>query len=240
MANAGYVNLKQVDRSLLVELRESNGSADTVLSNPPAEAMPDEVPAETAPAEPVSLVPSAAPPLVLPSVSPQYEEAVRVMQEMFVSAKSLPKWPMYIRNVKQFFRSINPEFDERRFGFSTLIDFVRHGQKAGIFRVERNRQGILRVFPGPGLRSAAVPEPVDEPAVVEPNVESASAAVEEAIQEPETLIEEGPAVQVAAASISAVETPKRRRRTLSAAPRRKPTRSRTKKKAEEPEEAPPE
>jgi hypothetical protein len=76
------------------------------------------------------------------------EEAVRAMQEAFQTSRTTPHWPMYLRNVKQFIKNSQPTFDEHRYGFHSFLEAVRSGQKAGLFRLERNRQGILRVFPG--------------------------------------------------------------------------------------------
>ena len=76
---------------------------------------------------------------------------------------------MYLRNVKQFIKNSSPAFDEHRYGFHSFLDAVRHAQRAGLLRLERNRQGILRVFPGAllsQLQPAPMP-PVEEPAGVE-------------------------------------------------------------------------
>jgi len=78
----------------------------------------------------------------------QSEEVVRAMQEAFQNSKVIPHWPMYLRNVKQFIKNSSPTFDEHRFGFHSFLEVIRSGQRAGLFRLERNRQGILRVFPG--------------------------------------------------------------------------------------------
>jgi hypothetical protein len=61
---------------------------------------------------------------------------------------------MYLRNVRQFLRSVEPGFDERRFGFASIHDIVRQAQREGVLRIERNRQGILRIFPGDRLTQA--------------------------------------------------------------------------------------
>src|SRR5262249_50855464 len=45
-------------------------------------------------------------------------------------------------------KNSSPTFDERRYGFHSFLEAVRSAQRAGLFRLERNRQGILRVFPG--------------------------------------------------------------------------------------------
>src|SRR5205823_2714640 len=78
----------------------------------------------------------------------QAEEGVRAMQEAFQKSNITPHWPMYLRNVKQFIKNASPTFDEHRYGFHSFLEAVRSAQRAGLFRLERNRQGILRVYPG--------------------------------------------------------------------------------------------
>src|SRR5438093_7756317 len=139
MAAAGYVNLKQVDRSLLVELKEQyQAEGDTQTETAVAVAAP--------PANGQSGEPTHAPPI--PPTPMQAEEGVRAMQEAFQKSQVTPHWPMYLRNVKQFIKNSSPTFDEHRYGFHSFLEAMRSAQRAGLFRLERNRQGSLRVFPG--------------------------------------------------------------------------------------------
>jgi hypothetical protein len=55
---------------------------------------------------------------------------------------------MYIRQAKQFLRNVDSAFDERKFGFASLVDLLRACQREGLFRIERDRQGVIRLFPG--------------------------------------------------------------------------------------------
>ena len=59
---------------------------------------------------------------------------------------------MYIRNVKQLLRAADSGFDERRYGFGGLMDLLRACQRDGVMRLERDRRGGLRVFPGAALQ----------------------------------------------------------------------------------------
>jgi hypothetical protein len=59
---------------------------------------------------------------------------------------------MYIRNIKQIIRAADANFDERRYGFGGLMDLLRACQKDGWIRMERDRRGGLRVFPGAALQ----------------------------------------------------------------------------------------
>ena len=150
MAAAGFVKLKQVDRSLLVELTEQHEQEEPAPKETSASNGQSQLEDQGQPPVPVSVGPT----------STQMEEGVRAMQEVFQNARVQPHWPMYLRNVKQFIKNASPEFDERRFGFQSFLDAVRSGQRAGLFRLERNRQGILRVFPGNQISSQRVMPPV--------------------------------------------------------------------------------
>src|SRR5262249_51784018 len=114
---------EEVEREQVAPVTPANGQAAEVVSAPVAQA------------------PSVATPV-------QSEEVVRVMLEAFQTSKVVPHWPMYLRNVKQFIKNSSPTFDEHRYGFHSFLEAVRSAQRAGLFRLERNRQGILRVFPG--------------------------------------------------------------------------------------------
>jgi uncharacterized LabA/DUF88 family protein len=69
-----------------------------------------------------------------------------------LKAATNARWPMYLRNVKQLLRTSEGGFDERRYGFGGLVDLVRACQKEGLVRLERDRRGGLRVFPGIALQ----------------------------------------------------------------------------------------
>jgi uncharacterized LabA/DUF88 family protein len=133
LADAGHVNLKQVDRSLLVELREIPEAPGREIAEPPIVAH------EAPPAE-------AAAPSEPPANAVQSVEAIRALEELLRESRSRPHWPMYLRSFKQYLRSLQPPFDERQYGFPSTYDLVRQAQKEGLLRVERNRQGVLRIF----------------------------------------------------------------------------------------------
>jgi uncharacterized LabA/DUF88 family protein len=160
MATAGYVNLKQVDRSLLVELKDQFQS-ETAPVEAEAAASP---PPNGQSGEPVVSPPPPPTPI-------QAEEGIRAMQEAFQNSKVTPHWPMYLRNVKQFIKNASPTFDEQRYGFHSFLEAVRSAQRAGLFRLERNRQGILRVFPGnqmPQMHRSGGSRVAEPPSVEQP------------------------------------------------------------------------
>jgi hypothetical protein len=96
--------------------------------------------------------------------APQAAEALEHLQRIFARAPTPPRWPMYVRQVKQFLRGIDDTFDERAYGFATIVEFLRACQRENLLRLERDRQGVLRVFAGPQLPRAASAEPAEEQA----------------------------------------------------------------------------
>ena len=144
MASAGHLSLREHGRNVLVELREGGpgASADAAIDGPPEgrERRVHDHDHRTAP--PVQDEPRAA-------------DGVREIRRIFQSATTPPRWPMYVRQARQFMRSVDGTFDERKFGFSNLVDLLRAAQRDGLFRMERDRQGSVRLFPGPAMQTPA-------------------------------------------------------------------------------------
>ena len=82
---------------------------------------------------------------------------------------------LYLRNVKQILRAAQPPFDERAYGYANLTDLLRAAGKDGLVRVDRDRQGVIRVFQG-NLAVPVAESPVAE--VVDVAAEPVANAVE--------------------------------------------------------------
>ena len=174
MANAGFVNLKQVDRSLLVELKDGESA--------PAPAAAAAVPREAV---------SEAGPQDIPGPAPTAASATMAIRPILEETGSKPHWPMYLRSFKHFLRSVDPSFDERRHGFGNIHDLARQAQREGLLRIERNRQGILRIFPGDQFPQALLEKPpAEEPAALEAEIHVPEANADSgAIPAPESQVE---------------------------------------------------
>jgi uncharacterized LabA/DUF88 family protein len=180
VAERGLVTLKQAGRSVLVELADTDVSAavsDAVPAPPVAETAPAE--AETRSRPPArqppprdeagpraearhETPPEAVPPAGAATAEPSdtaTADAAALAARVFARAKQPPRWPMYIRQVRQYLRAADPSFDERKLGFPGIVEFLRACQHEGVLRLERDRQGVLRVFPGPQF---AAPAPADD------------------------------------------------------------------------------
>jgi hypothetical protein len=90
--------------------------------------------------------------------------------------------------MRQFFRNADETFDERKLGFPGIVDFLRACQREGLLRLDRDRQGILRVFPGQNFAKPAG-RPVDVERETAASGDAASVA-ESAVAEAETVVSE--------------------------------------------------
>ena len=154
LAAAGYVSVKEAGRNVLVELAEGGASftGDEAARAPrpddggkplPQPRREDRPPREERPAEGGAALGEV-----------RTADAVREVRRLFQSAQNPPRWPMYIRQAKQFMRNVDSSFDERKFGFASLVDLLRACQRDGLFRMERDRQGVIRLFPGNVMQGA--------------------------------------------------------------------------------------
>ena len=169
LAQQGIVTLKHQGRSTLVELNDGV-TPDPVV--PVVTAMP------AAPAAPISasreagrraarelldhsdsgtdaLDPGEEETRPAPTEPASLGDGVALVRRLLGEATTPPRWPMYPRQFKQFLKSAQPDFDERRYG--TIADLMRACQKDGILRLERDRQGGLRVFANGATARATVP-----------------------------------------------------------------------------------
>jgi hypothetical protein len=143
LASAGHVALRESGRNVLVEAVDGTAADEARPVQPHAAHTPQkrEKPREeTQEAE--------APQATGGGPEPRTADGIREVRRLFQGAQNPPRWPMYIRQAKQFLRNVDPTFDERKFGFASLVDLLRACQRDGVFRIERDRQGVMRLFPG--------------------------------------------------------------------------------------------
>jgi uncharacterized LabA/DUF88 family protein len=145
LATAGSVTLKESGRNVLVELKE--GTEEHAQHRQPAQQQPQ--PTQQQPHQPPQPPAQHGQQETTQAASqPRAAEAVADVRRLFQAAQQPPRWPMYVRQVKQYLRGVDPTFDERKFGFHSLNDLLRACQRDGLFRVERDRQGVIRFFQG--------------------------------------------------------------------------------------------
>ena len=153
ISKTGAVTIRQAGRNITVDLPE-DGAAP--------QAVPVASPTRDGRNEPS--VPAAIDAARLAEITQKVRQAIE-------QAAQAPRWPMYIRQFKQFLRANDKSLEEQGNGHGTLLDWIRACQREGILRLERDRRGQMRVFPGTALQQASgivppmgPPEPmVDEP-----------------------------------------------------------------------------
>ena len=156
LASAGHVVLRESGRNVLVELAEgSNGAEESRAPQQQAPPVPHRRPEDHVASQ--DAVPSNG-----SGAEPRTADGIREVRRLFQSAQNAPRWPMYIRQAKQFLRNVDASFDERKFGFASLVDLLRACQREGLFRIERDRQGVMRLFPGTIMQATESAEAQDD------------------------------------------------------------------------------
>jgi uncharacterized LabA/DUF88 family protein len=152
----GLVTLKHSGRTTVVELVEGAALESAPQADPAsAPAAPPMRPSPDGDESPDGTRPEARREGEEPVTELTLADGVALVRQVLAEATTPPRWPMYLRQMKQFIRNARPDFDERRYG--SLQDLLRACQKAGIVRLERDRQGGLRAFAG-AVRPTYVPQ----------------------------------------------------------------------------------
>ncbi len=172
LAQQGMVTLKHQGRSTLVEWNEGQAPAETpvaitaptLVTDASLEAVSASREAGRRAARELLEQPDAGPGAVdmgeeetrpAPTEPASLGDGVALVRRLLAEAATQPRWPMYPRQFKQFLKTAQPDFDERRYG--SIADLMRACQKDGILRLERDRQGGLRVFANGATARATVP-----------------------------------------------------------------------------------
>jgi len=198
VAQTGAVTLKHAGRSMLVESRDDlTAEVELVTSGPAggsinggAQSEPVAVAAhhDTTADAPVA-VDDAEEEETLPPSPMSMQDGIKAVQRAFTQSATPPRWPMYVRQAKQFLRNAIENFDERKYGFASVVDLLRAAGKEGVVRIERDRQGAVRVFPGNNLvpktqilDAEMADVSVEEPTLLDVDAEPVSSGlVEEAL-----------------------------------------------------------
>jgi uncharacterized LabA/DUF88 family protein len=138
------------------------------------------------------------------ALAAQQNEALAMLRRVLEQAPGQLRWPMYVRNVKQLLRQAESGFDERRYGFGGILDLLRASQRDALLRLERDRQGVLRVFAGAALQRPSSVPPVQEAGLAE----SLPGTEPSALAQPKVAEAGVPVEVVAVAPAPVAETPK--------------------------------
>jgi uncharacterized protein (TIGR00288 family) len=218
VAQTGAVTLKNAGRSMMVESRE-DGQVE--IATPQGEPAPqpefatgDDQPRATREEGPPAsddgnrgVFDAVDEEESLPQSPMTMQDGIRAVQQAFAQASPAPRWPMYVRQAKQFLKARVEGFDERKYGFASVVDLLRAAAKEGVLKLERDRHGAFRVFAGSKLTAAprveveeavvdaagelideqpgtADGEPIEEPPIVD--VQPIETMEPIAVDEPET------------------------------------------------------
>ena len=163
LAKTGVVTLRHAGRSMMVDAVETESGSRLAPSqeaaadqgSPVGGGQADVSPLASESGEPVSSPSASAAASPAARDSEQIQQIVDYTRDVFSRAPQAPRWPMYVRQFKQYVRGVDGGFDEHKWSFATIMEFLRALQREGLFRLERDRRGQIRVFPGAMLQKAA-------------------------------------------------------------------------------------
>ena len=113
IAKTGIITLRHSGRSMLVDAAEGAMEGGDSQTTPPAMVPATDAPAaEVAPPTPLALVPSAQ----AVRDPEQIQQIIAQTKEAFGRAAQPPRWPMYVRQLKQYLRSADPTFRRAQVG----------------------------------------------------------------------------------------------------------------------------
>ncbi len=223
VARTGAVTLKNAGRSMLVEATESGGAEEVPEAPPqkPVEQAAQDVPETIVPAGEAAV--EAEDEETLPPSPMTIQDGIRAVQQ---GLSGVVRWPLYVRQAKQVLRNTIQGFDERNYGFASVVDLLRAAGKEGVLRIERDRQGAIRVFPGEQMTRRPAPPVVEEPVadvVVEAETEVVITPTIEPEPEPEPVDEvpivEGETTDPPAEPVAPPKEPARKRKTSPRSPK---------------------
>jgi len=203
---------------LTVEHTKSGWVVGPANGGSPAEAAaPVEDAEPAAPAAPavVAKAPESKPAGGKPPQLGNAADGVRELATILAGAE-IRKWPLYLRNVKQIIKQRRQGFDERAYGFASLADLLRAAHRENVVRVDRDRQGVIRVFQGsaapvPAARATPGPDVYDvenDPNVAEDLARAHGMLLEpEPIQPPAAGVDAAPATDQTPPAAAADEAP---------------------------------
>ena len=147
MEEAGLIYLRKLDRGYRVEIPEM------AASGAPAVATPEEAAAE--PGETSGEAPAGGEPAI------SSDRALATLRRAVeAETEKSPNRPLYLRHIRHGLRSVDKDFDERRAGFQGLTDLLHAAQREGWLSLQRDRNGVLRMFYRPLVQPVEVPEEI--------------------------------------------------------------------------------
>jgi hypothetical protein len=151
MAQENRVALRRVDRGYLVDLIEGEGEKETAQVAPEAESAETAMPSTETPTATEAAAPAADDPA-------RRAEALELLKSVLAAATAkAPNRPLYMRHIRQGLKAAGHDLEDRRLGFRGTLDLLYHAERAGLIRLSRDRNGVLRIFPTGAAGAAPVP-----------------------------------------------------------------------------------
>lgn len=158
--HAGRAHLRRTERGFLVEPVEGETEP-----KPAGEASTEP---EAAEAESASMVGGEE-----RSAAAAPDPAALELLKQALAAVDNPGKPLYMRQLRQRMRAIEPNFDERRYGYRGTMDLLRIAQREGALKLARDHKGIWRIYAASGASPIVEQAASSEESVLAPETATA-------------------------------------------------------------------
>jgi uncharacterized LabA/DUF88 family protein len=161
LADRHHLALRRIDQGYLVE---TNGESAPEVDRAPERVAPrtHAAPLDPSVEEPIAAAAQEGDAGAAGRERRPAEEAVELLRRAAEKIGGTRGGrPTYVRHLAQALRSVDPDFDETRYGFRTLTELMHVGAREGIFKMQRDRQGAWRVTVDAVLDSDALERDAD-------------------------------------------------------------------------------
>lgn len=170
---AGLAHLRKTDRGFLVEPVDGNGESSVAATGIEAGTEAEAPESPSAGEGP----PSAEEPSAQGAPDPAALEILK--QALAAATEKGPGRALYMRQVRQRLRALDPNFDERRYGYRGTLDLLHSAQREGLLKLVRDHKGVWRIYaasPAPPASSSLLTPEDAAPAESAITAEAAEAA----------------------------------------------------------------
>jgi uncharacterized protein (TIGR00288 family) len=156
LADKHHLSLRRIDNGYVVEL---NGDGPRAQARPETGDESGAEPIANGDGEAAAQAAGARADAPSPAGVKSSDEALALLRTALEKlGEQRSGKPLYVRHLAQGLRAVDPDFDETAYGFRTLTELMHLGQREGLLRMQRDRQGAWRVTPTTGEGGAATAE----------------------------------------------------------------------------------
>jgi uncharacterized protein (TIGR00288 family) len=157
--------MQKVERAGLAKLRRTEGGYVVEPAEGESESSAAAMAAEPAPECAEVTVPVAADSEAETRAAGAAPSSLSLLKQAVAEAREKsPRRPLYVRQVRQRLRALDPNSDGRQYSYDATLDLLQEAQREGWLKLLRDHEGVWRIHPiAATAETAASPPPASEP-----------------------------------------------------------------------------